>query len=58
MVTNKNLHNSQYVELEGESGDTKPTTNIGANSKFYELDTKDEYYFDATTSAWKKVGGD
>ena len=58
MVTNKNLHNSQYVELEGESRDTKPTENIGANSKFYELDTKDEYYFDATSSTWKKVGGD
>ena len=28
---------------------------VGVNSKFYELDTGDVYYFDGTT--WNKVGG-
>ena len=55
MVTNKLARNTLYVELEGESGDTKPTEDIGVNSKFFELDTGDEYYFDG--SAWNKVGG-
>lgn len=55
MITNKNSHDTLYVEFEGESGDTKPTNNIGINSKFYELDTGDTYYFDGTT--WNKIGG-
>ena len=55
MITNRLARNSQYVELEGESGDEKPTENIGVNSKFYELDTNDVYYFDGST--WSKVGG-
>ena len=55
MITNSLAHNTAYVELEGESTDTKPTTDIGVNSKFHELDTNDTYYFDGTT--WKKVGG-
>ena len=54
MIKNSWAHNTAYVELEGESTDTKPTTDIGVNSKFHELDTNDNYYFDGTT--WKKVG--
>ena len=55
-ITNRLSHSTNYVELEGLSSDTKPTENIGENSKFYELDTKDEYYF--TDGAWVKVGGE
>lgn len=55
-VTNKLSQGTNYVELEGLSSDTKPTEGIGVNSKFFELDTKDEYYF--TGETWAKVGGD
>lgn len=55
MITNKLAQATNYVELEGLSTDTKPTTGIGVNSKFYELDTGDTYYFNG--SAWAKVGG-
>ena len=55
-ITNKLAKDSLYVELEGLSGDDKPTENIGINSKFTELDTGDTYYF--TGLAWAKVGGD
>ena len=51
-ITNKLSRDSSYVELEGVSTDTKPTEDIGVNSKFYELDTGDFYYFDG--SAWNK----
>lgn len=54
MITNKLVHDTLYVELEGLSTDTKPVTAIGINSKFYELDTNDVYYFDGST--WKKIG--
>lgn len=54
-ITNKLSHATNYVELEGVNDDDKPTENIGVNSKFYELDTNDTYYFDGTT--WNKVGG-
>lgn len=54
-ITNKLSHGTNYVELEGLSTDTKPTEGIGVNSKFYELNTGDTYYFDGTT--WSKVGG-
>lgn len=52
MITNKLVHDTQYVELVGTSLDNKPT-NVGANSLFTELDTGDTYYFDGT---WKKIG--
>lgn len=55
-ITNKLSRATNYVELEGTSQDTKPLEGIGVNSKFYELDTNDTYYFDG--SAWAKVGGD
>ena len=54
-ITNKLSHGTDYVELEGLSTDTKPTEGIGVNSKFYELNTGDTYYFNGT--AWAKVGG-
>lgn len=54
-VTNKMAHSTNYVELEGLSTDDKPIEGIGVNSKFYELDTNDTYYF--TGEAWAKVGG-
>lgn len=55
-ITNKLAKDSLYVELEGLSTDSKPTENIGINSKFTELDTGDTYYF--TGETWAKVGGD
>jgi len=55
-ITNKLVRDTLYVELEGVSNDEKPTENIGVNSKFYELDTNDVYYFDG--SAWNKCGGE
>ena len=38
-VTNKLVHCTNYVELEGVEDDDKPTEHIGVNSKFYELAT-------------------
>lgn len=55
-ITNKLSHGTDYVELEGTSQDNKPEEGIGVNSKFYELDTGDTYYW--TGEAWAKVGGD
>ena len=55
-VTNKLVHSTNYVELEGTSQDTKPEENIAVNSKFHELDTNDTYYWDGET--WAKIGGD
>lgn len=54
-VTNKLVHGTNYVELEGVEDDDKPTEDIGINSKFFELDTGKEYYFDGT--AWQEKGG-
>ena len=54
MITSKLSRSTNYVELEGDSQDTKPEEGIGVNSKFYELDTGDNYYFDG--SAWVKIG--
>ena len=55
-ITDKLSHGTNYVELEGTSEDTKPLEGIGVNSKFYELDTNDVYYF--TGETWLKVGGE
>jgi hypothetical protein len=55
-ITNKLSHGTNYVELEGTSQDDKPEEGIGVNSKFYELDTGDTYYW--TGEAWAKVGGE
>jgi hypothetical protein len=40
---------------EGLSTDTKPTTNVPANTRFLETDTGNEYRW--TGSAWAKTGG-
>lgn len=53
-ITNKLSHGTDYVELEGTSQDTKPLERIGVNSKFYELDTNDVYFFDGED--WTQVG--
>lgn len=56
-ITNRLSRATDYVELEGLStDDEKPTEGIGVNSKFYELDTGDVYYY--TGEAWVKVGGE
>ncbi len=55
MITNKLSHETNYMEFEGLSTDDKPTEDVGVNSKFYELDTGDTYYFDGDN--WSKVGG-
>jgi hypothetical protein len=56
MVTNKLCHATNYVELEGVSDDDKPTENIGVNSKFHELDTGKQFYFDG--ESWAEIGGE
>ena len=56
MVTDKLAHDTQYREFEGLSTDDKPTEDISVNSKFYELDTNDVYYFNGTT--WSKCGAE
>ena len=56
MITDRLSHATNYVELEGLSTDDKPTENIAVNSKFYELDTNDAFYFDG--EAWAKIGGE
>ena len=56
-ITNRLVHSTNYVELEGLSTDEpKPTEDIAVNSKFYELDTNITYYF--TGETWAKIGGD
>lgn len=40
-------------EYDGKSTDTKPTYQVGYNSKFNELDTGDSYFFDGTQ--WVKM---
>lgn len=49
--------NGTYYELAGNSSVTKPTENIASGSLFMESDTGDVYVFDATTTAWTKIGG-
>ena len=43
-----------YREYSGLSTDAKPTTKVGTNSLFYELNTKKVYYWNGTT--WKEIG--
>ena len=54
MIGTDNLGKPIY-QYGGLSTDAKPTADVGVNSLFIELDTKDVYYFDG--SAWNKVGG-
>lgn len=55
MITNNLSNATNYAEYRGLSTDSKPTTGVGANSLFIELDTGNIYYF--TGAAWAKVGG-
>ena len=55
-ISNARDRDSSFVELEGLSTDTTPTEGIGINSRFFELDTNDTYYF--TGEEWAKVGGE
>ena len=43
------------VTYEGLSTDDKPT-DVPVNTRFYELDTNTEYYYDGDD--WSKVGGE
>lgn len=54
VINNRSLP-ADYCEFSGLSTDTKPTTNVGVNSLFLELDTNDKYYFDG--ASWNKIGG-
>ena len=53
-ITNALVHATDYVELEGVSTDEKPTEGIGVNSRFFEFDTGNSFYFDGT--AWQEIG--
>lgn len=53
-VTQANKAHADKPQFLGLSTDTKPTTGIGANALFYELDTKKLFYFDGTQ--WKEIG--
>lgn len=46
-----------YVEICGDSSETKPTANIVDGSTFTETDTGDVYMFNAKTAAWVKMFG-
>lgn len=46
-----------YKEFAGNSGDTKPTTNVCTGSLFMEADTGDVYVFDEESGNWSKIGG-
>ena len=48
----------KYIEAAGLSTDTKPTAGIITGSKFTEVDTGAEYYFDETAGTWAEGGGD
>lgn len=56
MVTEKSyISNGKYmgaVNLFGLSTDSKPT-HVGNGSKFTEIDTHEEFYFDSVSGQWK-----
>lgn len=54
MITQADSRATDYKRFEGISDDDKPTEGVGVNSRFFELDTGDEYYFDG--SSWAKIG--
>ena len=41
-----------YVEMAGNSSETKPTSNIAMGSKFREIDTGKTYRFNETSGEW------
>lgn len=55
MVTNNDCRQGNNFQFLGKSTDDKPTTNIGENSLFLELDTGTVYYF--SNNQWLVVGG-
>ena len=55
MITNNDCRQGDNVQLLGLSTDIKPTSNIGENSLYLELDTGDVYYF--SDNQWLVVGG-
>lgn len=46
-----------YVEIAGDSNDSKPTTGIIGGSLFMETDTGKVYIFDENTSTWTEFPG-
>lgn len=46
-----------YLEIAGDSSETKPTASVADGSIFTETDTGDVYMFNAKTSAWVKMFG-
>ncbi|MBO5969217.1 MAG: hypothetical protein J6S14_12050 [Clostridia bacterium] len=46
-----------YCVYAGLSTDTKPTEGINTGSKFREVDTGKEYFFDSESSEWIIPGG-
>lgn len=50
-----NEDNINYVEIAGDSSETKPTTGIVDGSTFLETNTGDFYVFNEKTSTWVKM---
>lgn len=48
---------TRLSEFRGLSTDTKPTENVCNGSTFYEMDSKDTYYYDGDGKTWEKEGG-
>ena len=46
--------NDRYVEISGDSTDTKPTANIVDGSLFVESNTGDVYLFNEESGDWVK----
>lgn len=49
--------NDRYVEISGDSTDTKPTANIVDGSIFVESNTGDVYFFNEESGDWVKQFG-
>lgn len=55
MVTRINPHETVVFKYTGLSSDTKPQSDVPNGSSFYEMDTDDTYYFDASSTDWIKA---
>ena len=53
LLNEKRADGTFVRRFEGDSNSTQPTT-AAVGDRFYELDTKTEYYWDG--SAWTEVG--
>lgn len=49
--------NDRYVEISGDSTETKPTANIVDGSIFVESNTGDVYFFNEESGDWVKQFG-